>query len=101
MPDFTESDSRALYKAHERLDTMSEIVVELRTQNKYQEQRIKQNEDIMTKHMTDEEKMWDKMQRNFDSLVRFKWIALGVIGTLLVATSDNPVVSKIVESVLK
>ena len=95
MPEFTDNDSRALRKAHSRLDSMSEVVIQLKAQNEYQEKHAHALERVMHEHMKKEEIMWTKMQLNFDALTRYKWIALGIIGTLLVLTSDNETIAKL------
>lgn len=91
MADFTDDDRRTITRAHTRIDDLQGIVVALTEQNKYQEARLRKSEAVMEEHMRKEELMWAKMNTNFDSLLRYKWIALGIICTLLVISADSPI----------
>jgi len=86
-------------KAHRRIDLLDRSTIVQETNIAFQERRIKNLEDSMTQHMQDEALQWEKLNLKIDNILRYKWVVVGVLGTLWVL-SDSAKFTAIVAKLL-
>lgn len=88
MNSFSETDRRGIDRAHHRLDELHTIVIELRAENKFQQERILQIEHMIHDHMVKEEANTKLINAKLDEIARYRWVALGVIGAVIFLSGD-------------
>lgn len=72
-----------------KLDTMADVVTELKIVNKYQVERISNMENKFIAHMENEEVETKAMHVRIDGLAKYKYVALGVASTILLLSNGN------------
>ena len=90
---------RLVHRAHERIDVIDKDTTIHRTTIEFQEKRLYNLESAMTSHMKDEEAEWQKLNLKIDNILRYKWMVIGVLGTLWVL-SDSSKLSVVISKAL-
>jgi len=90
---------RLVHRAHERIDVIDKDTIINKTTMGFQERRLINLETAMTTHMAEEAKEWEKLNLKIDNILRYKWIIIGVLGTLWIL-SDSSKMSIVISKAL-
>ena len=89
MVDFTVAHEKAITKAHERIDTIQQLSFELKIMNNNQKEQADRAIDLFREHIKKDELAFNSLTNKIEEIARYKWISLGIIGTLIILSGSG------------
>ena len=83
--------NRRIDMVDHKLDGLEKSVVKMELHKEYHEQRMALMEDVFRKHMEKEEYSIKVLNEKVDSILKYKWVILGILLAIAVITSSDDV----------